>query len=122
MLEAALLARKRTSVKSPFNALVLEKYISEGQLALRQKPIATLVDTDEFWIQVSVPLDKLRRLSFPSEREKTTTPAEVVLDMGNARKTVRKAEAYKLHGELDPKGRMAKVLFRLPDPLNLKQK
>ena len=118
-LEAAFLARKRTVVKSPFNALVLEQNVSKGQLVTRQRPVATLVDTDEFYVQVSVSLDKLRWIRLPSKKEKAATLAEVVIDLGGTAKAVRKAKAYKLHGDLDPKGRMAKVLFSLPDPLNL---
>ena len=118
-LEAAELARKRTVVRSPFNALVLEQNVSKGQLVTRQRPVATLVDTDEFFVLVSVSLDKLRWIRFPSKKGNAATRAEVVIDLGSGDEAVRKAKAYKLHGDLDPKGRMAKVLFSLPDPLNL---
>ncbi|MFC1549642.1 efflux RND transporter periplasmic adaptor subunit, partial [Nitrospirota bacterium] len=118
-LEVALVAQKRTIVKSPFNALVLEQNVTKGQLISRQKPVATLVDTDEFWIEASVPLDKLKWISFPTNKQKRATQAEVSLNLGGKSKTIRKAEAYRLYGQLDPKGRMAKVLFRLPDPLCL---
>ncbi len=118
-LEAAELARKRTVVRNPFNALVLGQNISKGQLVTRQRPVATLVDTDEFFVQVSVSLDKLRWIRFPSKKENAATRAEVAIDLGSGDEVVRKAKAYKLHGDLDPKGRMAKVLFSLRDPLNL---
>lgn len=119
-LEAALLAKKRTFVTSPFNALVLEQNVSKGQLVTRQNPVATIVDTDEFWIQASVPLDKLRWISFPLNAANPGAQANVYQNIGGGYKSLRKAEVYKLHGELDPKGRMAKVLLRLPDPLCLK--
>ncbi len=120
LLEAALLAKKRTTVTSPFKALVLEQNVSKGQLVTRQRSVATLVDIDEFWIQTSIPLDKLRWIRFPQNGTEPATQAEVSLDLGGGSKGLRKARVYRLHGELDPKGRMAKVLLSLPDPLCLK--
>jgi RND family efflux transporter MFP subunit len=117
-LKAALIARDRTVITSPFNALVLGQNVAKGQMVFRQRPVATLVDTDEFWIEVSVPLDRLRWISFPSEGKKTGTSAEAVIDLGGGRTASRSAEAYKLQGELDPNGRMARALFRIPDPLS----
>ncbi|KKL60388.1 hypothetical protein LCGC14_2205810 [marine sediment metagenome] len=81
-LEAAELARKRTVVRSPFNALVLGQNVSKGQLVTRQRPVATLVDTDEFYVQVSVSLDKLRWIRFPSKKKNAATRAEVAIELG----------------------------------------
>jgi len=119
-LDAALLARKRTTVTAPFNALVLEQNVSKGQLVTRQRPVATLIDTEEFWIQASIPLQMLKWISFPINGEGPVTQAVVQLDLGAGDKGVRSASVSRLHGELDPKGRMAKVLLSLPDPLCLK--
>jgi RND family efflux transporter MFP subunit len=120
LLQASNLARARTTVSSPFNALVLEQNIAKGQLVSMQRAVATLVDIDEFWVQASVPLDKLRWINFPVDGNKPVTTAEVYLDLGEGNKAMRKARVYGLHGELDPKGRMAKVLLTLPDPFCLK--
>jgi len=118
-LAAARLAKDRTAITSPFNALVLEKSIDLGHLVNRQRPIATLAGTDEFWVQVSVPTNRLKWIRFPGPKEKTGSTAEIIIDTGNGQRTVRKAVVYKLLGELDPKGKMARVLLSLPDPLKL---
>lgn len=118
-LAAARLAKARTTITSPFNALVLEKSIDLGHLVNRQRSVATLAGTDEFWVQVSVPANRLKWIRFPGAREKTGSPAEVFMDTDKGQRLVRKAMVYKLIGELDPKGKMARVLLRLPDPLRL---
>ncbi len=69
-LAAAELALKRTMVQSPFNALVLEEFIDRGQLVSRQTVLATLVGTDQFWVQVSVPVSVLQRISLPGDNGK----------------------------------------------------
>lgn len=64
-LAAAELALERTTIRAPFNALVLEEFIDKGQLVSKQTPLATLVGTDQFWVQVSIPVSVLQRISFP---------------------------------------------------------
>ena len=39
----------------PFNAVVQEEFVDEGQLVSPQTQLATLIGTDRFWVQVSVP-------------------------------------------------------------------
>jgi len=119
-LAAARLALKRTTILSPFNALVLEESVEEGQLIGLQKPIARLVDTDNFWIQVSIALSDLERIHFPGRYKKEGSSARIVLDSGNGHAVDRNGKVFKLLGDLDPKGKMVRLLVLLSDPLNLK--
>ncbi|MFC1769884.1 efflux RND transporter periplasmic adaptor subunit [Nitrospirota bacterium] len=118
-LNAAELARDRTVVRSPFNAMVIEKSIDPGQLVTRQRPVATIVGTDEFWAEISISVDKLKFIRFPLKNKKKGSKAQVIIDMGSGQSIIREAKVYKLLGELDPKGKMAKILLKLPDPLRL---
>ncbi len=119
-LAAARLALQRTTMRSPFNALVLEESVEEGQLVGLQKPIAKLVDTDNFWIQVSIALSSLERVHFPGRYKKEGSNARVVLDAGNGHTVNRNGKVFKLLGDLDPKGKMVRLLVLLRDPLKLK--
>ena len=54
-IEEAELQLSRTVIR-PFNARVVEESVEVGQLVSPNSTICELVGTDEYWIQVSVPL------------------------------------------------------------------
>ncbi|MEN8264012.1 MAG: efflux RND transporter periplasmic adaptor subunit [Nitrospirota bacterium] len=120
-LAAAELALKRTMVQSPFNALVLEEFIDRGQLVSRQTSLATLAGTDQFWVQVSVPVSLLQRISLPGDNGKTGSKTEVIFESLRGPSVVRQGHVLRLMGDLDPEGRMARVLVVIDDPLNLQE-
>ena len=119
-LAAAELALKRTKIKSSFNALVLEEFIDEGQLVSKQTPLATLVGTDQFRVQVSVPVYVLKRISVPGGPGQQGSAAEVIFEPVNGEAVVRQGHVMRIMGDLDPKGRMARLLIVIDDPLNLR--
>ena len=118
-LAAAELEEKRTIIRAPFNALVLEEFVEKGQLIGRQTQIATLVETDCFWVQVSIPLSRLSRITFPEKTGQKGAGVRVILQIDDGRSIVRQGTVLKLLGDLDPKGRMARMLIKVNDPLNL---
>lgn len=120
-LATARLAESRTSIRAPFTGVVLEENVEIGQFIGKQSNIATLVATDSFWVQTSVPLYLLRRIVFPGKNQQKGSRAQIVLENGHGGDTViHDGSVFKLLGDLDPKGRMARVLVTVQDPLNLK--
>lgn len=121
-LQGAKLAQSRTKITSPFNALVLEKFIDLGQVAGPQRSIATLVDIDEYWVQVSVPVKKLKWLRFPGKNNTRGSAVKIVIETGKGQNQdiVRSGRVFKLLGDLDQKGRMARIIVSLKDPLGPK--
>lgn len=119
-LAAAELDLERTTIRSPFNALVLEEFIDEGQLVTRQASLATLAGTDSFWVKVSVPVSVLRRISYPAGPEKTGSPSRVIFETAGGGDVVREGHVLRMMGDLDPEGRMARILIMINDPLNLR--
>lgn len=117
-LAQAKLDEKRCALSCPFNALVLEESVEVGQLVGPQTKLATLVGTDQFWVQVSVPLSKLLRVSFP-RGGRGGTAARVLLDTANGSPVVREGRVLRLLGDLDPSGAMARVLVAIDNPLDL---
>ncbi|MCA9631953.1 MAG: HlyD family efflux transporter periplasmic adaptor subunit, partial [Myxococcales bacterium] len=110
----------RTTLKVPFNAFVRQESVDVGQLVGPQSVLATLVGTDHFWVQVSVPLDKLSRIRIPGVNAEAGegSRATVIQRMGEQR-VEREGEVVRLMGDLDPAGRMARVLVQIPDPMAL---
>ncbi|ACY18817.1 efflux RND transporter periplasmic adaptor subunit [Haliangium ochraceum] len=118
-LEQAQLAVQRAVLRAPFNALVINETAELGQLAGPQSQLATLVGTDAFWVQVSLPVERLRWLQIPGVRGATEGSKVRITQNAGGALTVREGEVIRLLGELDPRGRMARVLVEIKDPLQL---
>ena len=115
-LKKAELDLKRTSVRAPFNAIVRTKSVEVGSLVTPQDPLAELVGVDEYWIQVSVPVDYLRWISVPNRKGKKGSQVRVVHRDGYE----RTGAVIELLGDLETEGRMARILVAVKDPLGLK--
>jgi membrane fusion protein, multidrug efflux system len=117
-LDQAKLDAKRTALICPFNAMVIDESVEVGQLVSKQAKLATLVGTDQFWVQVSIPLSKLPRIRF-SQSSKDGAAAKVVVDTSHCGAIVRTGRVLRLRGDLDTSGRMARVLVAIDNPLDL---
>lgn len=119
-LEQAQLALERTSVEAPFDAFVQTESIDLGQTVGTQTPVATLVGTDKFWVRASVPVDKISYVNIPGVNAQEGSPAVVKQDVG-AEHIERVGRVAKLQGDLDPQGRMARILIEVPNPFGLSE-
>ena len=116
-LEEASLDLQRTTIIAPFDSLVLEESVEIGQLVERQSELARLVGAEEFWVHALVPLDKLDRICFPGPDDSEGSSVRVILSHGSGTTIAREGEVLRFVGDLDPKGRMARVLISIRDPL-----
>ncbi len=116
-LAQARLTLTRTTLRAPFDALVREADVEVGQLVGPTARLATLVDTAHFWVQVSLPLESLAVIRAPGP-DAQGAPVEVFQTIGEAR-IDRTGRVVRLLGDLDPVGRMARVLVEIDDPLGL---
>jgi RND family efflux transporter MFP subunit len=121
-LEQARLQLERTTVYAPFNAVVQEEFVDEGQLVSPQTQLATLIGTDRFWVQVSIPVDRLRWLTFSGTEASGESNVRVVQEVTGEVSIERSGRLARLVGDLDPVGRMARVLVEIDDPLGLNAK
>ena len=116
-LDQARLMRERTVIKAPFNAVITEDFVDRGQVVAPGSRIATLVATDMFWVQVSVPVDRLSWIHIPGVNSKEGSPAEVIQQAGTEIEIKREGRVIKLQSSLDPRGKMARLLVEVDDPL-----
>jgi RND family efflux transporter MFP subunit len=116
-LEQAKINLARTVVRAPFNALVLNKKVDRGSFVASQEELAHLIGTDEYWVQVSLPLDRLRWLQTPRGDGEPGSPAKVYYRQSN----VRYGQVTRLMGDLSAEGRMARLLISVSDPLGLRE-
>ena len=105
----------RTTLKSPFNALVSMRATDQGNVISPQDTLATLVSTDEFWIDAEIPVHNLRWLVLP-QGEKTGSTAHITLDGGRGERT---GALIKTTGSLNQQSHLAAVIISVRDPLLL---
>ncbi len=117
----ARLDLQRTVVRTPFNALVLNESVETGQLINPQSSVATLVGTDEFRAQVSVPIHQLEWIVFPGPGRTQGSRVRVIREIGNGEPVTRQGIVVELLGDVTQSGRMAQVLVAIPDPLELEK-
>jgi RND family efflux transporter MFP subunit len=120
-LAKAELDLERCTITAPFNAVVLREQVDLGQLANPQTEVATLVGTDAYWIQVSLPLEHLKWIEIPGRGGKRGSTATVIHSAGSV-EISRAGRVERLLGDVDPGGRMARLLIVIDDPLNLKRR
>lgn len=138
-LKQARLQRERTAVRAPFDAIVRKNLTEPGRMVTPQQALAELVEVDVFLVEVSLPVEELRWLRIPgmgtprltkeefadlvehgatADPSQRTTFARVQHNLG-LEVVKRVGFVTGLLGELDPVGRMARVMIAVRDPLGL---
>jgi len=110
---------ERTTIKSPFDAVVLSESAEIGQLVSSQTPIAELVAVDEYRVQVTLPMERLARIRIPRNPGEEGSRATVILDTGNGTSVKRVGHIVQLLPDLDPHGRLARIHVSIHNPLRL---
>jgi RND family efflux transporter MFP subunit len=112
-LDRAELSLRRTQVRAPFNALITERRVNFGSTISPQDDLATLVDTDVFWVEATVPLDRLDSLGLGSGQGR---PVRIRSQSGAGERAGR---TLRLTGRINESTRMAELLVEVRDPLGL---
>ncbi len=116
-LDMAQLNLNRASIKAPFNALITMRNTDLGNIVSTQDTLATLVSTDEYWVDIEVPVHHMRWLNIPSAaNNQTGSKALITLD-GN--RGTRAGSLLKITGTLNQQSRLANILVSVQDPLLL---
>ena len=116
-LEKAKLDLSRTVLRAPFSCVVVDESVDLGSLVTSQTQLATLVGTDEYWVRASIPLEQLRWIHIPAAHDDPGSPASITQRLGAEDSAAWSGCVVRLLGDLEPEGRMARVLISVPDPL-----
>jgi hypothetical protein len=98
----------------PFDALVVGESAALGQLATPQTVLAELVGTDEAWVEAAIVADRLPFVGVGVDGDGAL--ASVRYDAGSL-VVWRVGRVVRMLGDVDPEGRMARLLVSTPDPL-----
>lgn len=110
---------ERIRVVAPFGGIVTRRDVDLGTRVTTTTTLLTLVSTEAFWVEVSVPVADLAWINIPDSSG--NTGATVALKQASWGKDLsRTGRVLRLIPELDSDSRMARLLVEVPDPLALK--
>jgi len=122
-LQQAKIDLERTNIVAPFNSIVKNKYIDLGAIVSQSTTLVTLIGTDEYWVEVMVPVNQLKWIEVPRQNDDTGSAARIYNSSawGN-NGTYRTGSVIRLSPDIETQGRMAKLLVSVKDPLSLNTK
>jgi RND family efflux transporter MFP subunit len=123
-LAKAELDMQRTSLYVPFPVVVRDEFVEIGQLLTPQTRLARLAGIDSFRVKCSLPADTLSLIALP-DKNRPGASARILREKrlsatGTIEKSWLPAKVIQLLPDLDPAGRMARLLVEVPDPMGLK--
>jgi RND family efflux transporter MFP subunit len=120
-LDQAKLDLLRTDIVAPFDAMIQSRKVNLGSNVVKGTVFALLVGTDQYWMDISVPVDELPWLAIPGFTSKTGSTVRIYCDGAWPAGTCRTGVVTRLRGEIESQGRMARLLVTVDDPLDLKK-
>lgn len=119
-LEQARLDLARTRLVAPFDCLVRSEQLDLGQYVKSGTGVALLSGSRQAEIVVPIPLAELHWLTIPRAGSRTVGSVATVRLNAGAENFTWPAKVVRALGEVDPQGRMARVVLALNDPYGLK--
>lgn len=107
----------RTAIRAPFEAHVLSRQVDVGSQVAPGDPLGRIVGVDRYWVEVAVPLGKLRFVAIPDAPGEAGSAVRVRDRAAWPEGAYRDGTVDELLGELAGETRMARILVTVPDPL-----
>jgi RND family efflux transporter MFP subunit len=117
-LGKAELDLKRTGITAPFNLLVLDRQVNLGAQVSPQTALAEIVGTDEYWVEVTIPADRLPWVRLPGAEGEPGSPARVRTPAGLEVQAEWPGRVIQRRANLERAGRLAQLIVSVQNPLN----
>lgn len=112
----------RTLLRAPFDAVVITESVELGQTVSPTMPVVTLAGTDQFRVEVSIPVSQLKELRIPGVNTDAPTGSKArIFNEAAGDEAVFEGTVLRLERAVDQRGRMAKLHLAVQDPLSLDQ-
>lgn len=119
--EQAELNLQRTIITAPFNGIVQTREVNIGTWVSTSSTLATLVGSDRYWVEVSVPEEQLQWITLPAGTGVQGSRVKVYNPTAWSDDIYREGKVIQLLPGLETQGRMARLLIEVGDPLALEQ-
>ncbi|WP_348675598.1 efflux RND transporter periplasmic adaptor subunit [uncultured Abyssibacter sp.] len=114
-LRDAQLNLERSTITAPFDGVVQSESVEAGQVVNAGQQLGRLLGDDVFHVLASVPVDRLQWLPLPTADGSAGAAADIRQPNTTS---ARKGRVIRVLGDLDPEGRMARLLLEVPEPLS----
>lgn len=117
LVAQARLDLERTTIRCPFNAVVIERSATIGAQVTAQTSLARLVDADAFHVETPIRMSRLNWIALPANGK---PGANVIVRPSGANHldSQYKGEVVRLQASLEKGGRLARILVKVEDPLD----
>lgn len=120
-VQQAELALERTVVKAPFDAHVISRNVHIGSQVSPGEELGRIVGMDVYWAVVSMPVSKLRWVTFPQGANQRGSEVRIRNRSSWKEDEYRLGYLHRLVGALDDQTRLARMLVVISDPLALEK-
>ncbi len=120
-LDKARLDLQRTTIAAPFNAVVQARDVNIGARVGENTALATLIGTDTYWVEATVPVNQLRWIKIPSRDAGEGSLVRIYNEAAWGAGAFRTGQVFRMTADLEQQGRMARLLIAVDDPLSLKE-
>ncbi len=118
-LKRVQLSVDKTVITAPFNGVIQKENLEIGQLVSPQTPVATIIGTDNFWVQTSVPIGHISAIDIPAADSSVEgSRVRIIQEKSKAKSIVRTGRVIRLLSDLDPRARLARLLVDVAKPLS----
>ena len=107
----------RTTVRAPFNCIVKTALVNIGDQATVSTDLGEMVGIDYYYAQLSIPVDSIKWIHLPGNGVKGS---QVKIKSSGDR--IHNGRVTRLLSDLEEKGRMARIIVRIDDPLGKRYK
>ncbi|MEE8408171.1 MAG: efflux RND transporter periplasmic adaptor subunit [Myxococcota bacterium] len=116
-LRQAKLNLSRTTLYAPFAVFVQSESVDVGQLLAPGMHLGKLIGSEKFWVQVSIPADLIGSVRVPKNGQPGSSAR--VWQEARGMRNERPGQVIQILSDVDPVGRMARLLVEIKDPLAL---
>ena len=109
----------RCRITAPFNGIIQAKHVDLGATVSPSTALLTLIGTEDCWIEVTVRGEELEWIQIPSGTAAGGSSVRVFDKSQWGPGVHRQGGVMRLLPDLEPDGRMVRLLVRVPDPLAL---
>lgn len=121
-IKQAKLDLDRTSIRAPFNAVVMEKNADIGDVVSTSTTLSSLLGTDRVWIELALPLSDLRWIETGTQSASTLgSRVEIRNPSAWGNDVHRDARVIQILPQIEAESRMARVLVEVEDPLSVSE-
>ncbi len=119
-LEQSKLNLERTVIRAPFNARVRSRDVDLGVQVTPSSNLAVLSGTDQYWIELTLPVNKLKWIRIPKNSRELGSAVRIYNQNVWGTGVYRVGRVIRLAADLEPEGRLARLLVTVDDPMSLK--